>query len=150
MDTEFREIPIGKGEILRQGDDVAIFAIGVTVSAALKAAEILAEKGIKATVVNARFAKPLDTELILALANRMKHFVTVEENVLNGGFGSHVNSLLQENNFCDIQIKSIGIPDEFVEHGTQAILREKYGLDAAGIARQVMRLLSPYAATTKG
>jgi 1-deoxy-D-xylulose-5-phosphate synthase len=78
--------------------------------------------------------------LINDLSGRIKRVVTVEENVLTGGFGSSVNQLLQESGRCGIQVKNIGIPDEFVEHGTQAILRSRYGLDAEGIVRQVLEL----------
>jgi 1-deoxy-D-xylulose-5-phosphate synthase len=146
LDSTLHELPIGKGEVVRFGDDVAILALGTTVAPALEAANKLALKGIEATVVNARFAKPLDKELILDLASRIKNIVTVEENVLTGGFGSSVNSLLQESGMKDMTIKNIGIPDEFVEHGAQAILRAKYGLDADGIARQVLKMLSGTAA----
>ena len=147
MDTQLHSIPIGKGEILRYGDDVAILAIGATVAPALEAARELALKGIKATVVNARFAKPLDAKLIVDMASRIKRVVTVEENALNGGFGSAVNGLLQESGINDVQVKNIGVPDEFVQQGSQAILRRKYSLDAKGITEQV---LSPFpAAETK-
>ena len=140
LDTELHEIPIGKGEILRSGEDVAILAIGAMVMPALEAAGELASHGIEATVVNARFAKPLDSELIIDLAGRIKLMVTVEENTLNGGFGSEVSKLLQESDLCDMQMKNIGIPDEFVEQGTQAILRAKYNLDTRGIVEQVLTL----------
>jgi 1-deoxy-D-xylulose-5-phosphate synthase len=140
MDKELHSIPIGKGEILRHGDDVAILALGATVSPALEAAQELADKGIEATVVNSRFAKPLDSELILDIARRIKHLVTVEENVLSGGFGSSVLALLQKSGISDIRAKCIGIPDEFVEHGTQAILRAEYNLDAKGIAGETLAL----------
>jgi len=140
LDAEFHSIPVGKGEILRCGKDVAILAIGATVCTALEAAEELASKGIEATVVNTRFAKPLDTELITELANHVKRIVTVEENALYGGFGSSVGNLLQEADMDNIQMKSIGLPDEFIEHGTQDILRAKYGLDARGIVQRVLTL----------
>ena len=140
IDNELHEIPIGKGEIVRDGEDVAILAIGAMVAPALEAAQELASNGIEATVVNARFAKPLDSELITSLANRIKCIVTVEENVLSGGFSSSVANLLQESGITDVQVKSIGIPDEFVEQGTQALLRSKYCLDAKGIAEQVLSL----------
>ncbi len=139
MDMKLREIPTGEGEVLRNGEDVAILALGASVAPSLEAAAKLAEKGVEATVVNARFAKPLDASLINDLSGRIKHVVTVEENVLIGGFGSSVNKLLQEYGRYDVQVKNIGIPDEFVEHGTQAILRSKYGLDAEGIVRQVLK-----------
>jgi 1-deoxy-D-xylulose-5-phosphate synthase len=140
LDQELHLIPIGKSEVLRQGDDVAIFAIGATVAPAFEAARELALHGIEATVVNARFAKPLDSELIIDLAGRIKRIVTVEENTLKGGFGNSVIDFLQESEISDIQVKSIGLPDEFVEHGTQPVLRSKYGLDAKGITRQVLTL----------
>jgi 1-deoxy-D-xylulose-5-phosphate synthase len=142
LDPELHQIPIGKGEIVRQGGDIAILAIGTTVAPAVEAAQELASKGIEATVVNARFAKPLDSELIIDLARRTKRLVTVEENALNGGFGNSVIELLQQSGVNDVPVKNIGIPDEFVEQGAQAILRSKYGLDAAGIAKQALELFN--------
>ena len=142
LDTTLRDIPIGKGEILRRGEDVVILAIGATVAPALEAARELASNRIETTVVNARFAKPLDSELIKGLASNIKRWVTVEENSLSGGFGSSVADLLQKSGISDVQVKSIGIPDEFVEQGAQAILRSKYNLDAKGIAWQVLNLFS--------
>jgi 1-deoxy-D-xylulose-5-phosphate synthase len=140
LDTELHEIPVGKSEVLRYGEDVAILALGASVAPSLEAATELAAQGIEATVVNARFAKPLDAELINGLAGHIKRIVTVEENVLNGGFGSSVTRLLQESGHSDVAVKNIGIPDEFIEHGTQAILRSKYHLDAKGIAQKVREL----------
>ncbi|MFC2021315.1 1-deoxy-D-xylulose-5-phosphate synthase [Chloroflexota bacterium] len=140
LDTELNTIPIGKGEILRHGEDVALLAIGIMVAPALEAARKLASEGIEATVVNARFAKPLDTELITDLSSRIKRMATIEENVLSGGFGSSVVNFLQSSGMIDVQVKNISLPDEFVEHGSQSILRKKYGLDAEGIARQVLSL----------
>jgi 1-deoxy-D-xylulose-5-phosphate synthase len=142
LDPELHQIPIGKGEVIRQGADVAILAIGTTVAPAVEAAQELAKNGIEATVVNARFAKPLDSELIIGLAGHIKRLVTVEENVLSGGFGNSVVELLQQSGVGDVRVKGIGIPDEFVEQGAQAILRSKYSLDAEGIAKQVMELFS--------
>ena len=140
LDATLHEIPIGKWEILRHGDDVAILAIGSTVAPALEAARKLASAKIETTVVNARFAKPLDAELIIDLAGHIKHMVTVEENTVSGGFGSSVDKFIQESKIYDVKIKNIGIPDEFVEQGTQSILRANYQLDAKGIARQVLSL----------
>ena len=134
------QLTIGKGEIIRYGEDVVILAIGAAVAPVLEAAKELATIGIEATVVNARFAKPLDSELIIDQASHTKRLVTVEENALYGGFGSSVAKLLQESGIHDIQVRSIGIPDEFVEQGSQAILRAKYSLDAKGIAQQVSEL----------
>ena len=144
LDTELHTLPIGKGEVLRRGEDVAILAIGNTVVPSLEAAQELASSGIEATVVNARFVKPLDSELIIDLAGRLKRVVTVEENTLHGGFGSNVVALLQKSGISDIQVKSIGLPDEFVEQGDQSILRSKYGLDAEGIVREVLTLFPSF------
>jgi 1-deoxy-D-xylulose-5-phosphate synthase len=142
LDAGLHEIPIGKGEVVREGADVAIIALGTLVAPALEAAGRLSQKGIGAAVVNARFAKPLDKALITDLAGRIKNIVTVEENALAGGFGASVCKLLEETGRRDVRLKNIGIPDEFVEHGAQEILRAKYGLDARSIARQVTEMLS--------
>jgi len=144
LEPTLHELPIGKGETLRDGEDVAILAIGNMVTPALEAAAALSKQGIEATVVNARFAKPLDAELIIDIASRIKRLVTVEENAVSGGFGNSVIERLQQSGVSDIQLKSIGIPDEFVEQGSQAILRAKYGLDAKGITKQVLELLPSY------
>jgi 1-deoxy-D-xylulose-5-phosphate synthase len=142
MDKELRSIPIGKAEVLRNGDDVAIMALGITATPALEAAGELAARGIQAMVVDGRFAKPLDSGLITDTARRIKNIVTVEENALSGGFGSRIISLLQEKGLSDVRVKSIGIPDEFVEHGSQTILRAKYSLDKEGILSQTLLLLN--------
>lgn len=138
LDAELRAIPIGKGEVLRYGENVAIMAIGTMVAPSLEAAGQLATEGIEATVLDARFAKPLDKEMILDLAGQIKYIVTVEENAVIGGFGSSVAALLQEAGFTDIRVKNIGLPDEFIEHGNQGAMRAQYGLDAEGIARMVL------------
>jgi len=150
LDTELQTIPIGQGEIIRFGEDIALLAIGATVAPALEAAQELALSGVEATVVNARFAKPLDSELITSVASRVKNLVTVEENALSGGFGSSVIELLQKSGMGDIQVRSIGIPDEFVEQGAQALLRSHYGLDAKGIAQQVLTLFPNLRARVPG
>ncbi len=148
LDRELHPIPLGEAEILRRGEDVVILAIGVTVSPALEAAHKLAAGGIEATVVNARFAKPLDSALITGLARRIRRVVTVEENTLSGGFGSHVAQLLHQANLDHVQLKTIGIPDEFVEQGSQAALRAKYSLDADGIAHQVVTMFPEHGSGT--
>jgi 1-deoxy-D-xylulose-5-phosphate synthase len=144
LEPTLKELPIGKGEILREGEDVAILAIGAMVTPALEAADKLAKQGIEVTVVNARFAKPLDAELILEIASRIKRLVTVEENAVSSGFGNAVAEFLQQSGISDVQLKTIGIPDEFVEQGSPAVLRAKYGLDAQGIAKQVSELIPSY------
>jgi 1-deoxy-D-xylulose-5-phosphate synthase len=142
LDNDLALLPIGKGEIVRYGNDVAILAIGAMVAPALEAAQELATNGIEATVVNARFAKPLDSELVTELASHIKRVVTVEENTLSGGFGNSIVDLLQKSGMSNIQVKSLGLPDDFIEQGAQAILRAKYGLDAKGIVRQVLSLFT--------
>lgn len=132
-------LPIGRGEVLREGNDVLLLAIGNMVQEALKAAESLSAQGIEAAVINARYAKPLDEELILSYVKRIGNVVTIEEHVLAGGFGSAVLELLELSDLTDIKIKRMGIPDEFVEHGTQDILRANYDLTAEGIVDTVLK-----------
>jgi 1-deoxy-D-xylulose-5-phosphate synthase len=142
LETEFHQLPIGKGEIVKQGTDLAILGIGSTVLPCLEAAEQLSRHGISAMVVDPRFAKPLDTELILNAARATKKMVVVEENVLCGGFGATVLDLLQKEGCSDVRVKRLGIPDEFVTHGSQDVLRSLYHLDAPGIAAECLDFLS--------
>jgi len=141
LDEEIRVLPIGKAEVLEQGKDIAIVAIGSTVKAAMEASSCLRNQGIEATVVNARFVKPLDEELLCSLAAEIKRLITVEENALQGGFGSAVLELLEEKGINGVQVRRLGIPDTFVEHGPQDYLRHKYGIDAEGILRAAQELL---------
>jgi 1-deoxy-D-xylulose-5-phosphate synthase len=131
--STLQSIDIGKGEILKRGNDVLIVAIGSTVYPALRAAERLEKAGISAAVINSRFLKPLDGNLLADWAKRIGKVVTVEENVLLGGFGSAVLELFQEQGLISVQVKRLGIPDLFVEHGSQTLLRAKYGIDEEGI-----------------
>ncbi|MCC6966568.1 MAG: 1-deoxy-D-xylulose-5-phosphate synthase [Nitrospira sp.] len=139
MDPEPTALPIGKGELLREGTDVAIVAIGVTVWPAMKAAERLAQEGISAAVVNARFAKPLDSELILKTAKNVRCLVTVEEGCKMGGFGSAVLETLSDAGLM-LRTKVIGLPDWYIEQGPQDLLRERYGLTVDGIYSSVKQL----------
>src|SRR5438270_4609851 len=138
LDAPLAEIPIGASETLREGDGIAILAYGHPGAAAPDAAELLERDGIQAAVVNARFAKPLDAERILALAARIPRFVTVEEHVVAGGFGSAVGELLAERG-ARVDLEMLGVPDEHVDHGAQKLWRHHYGLDAEGIAAAVRR-----------
>ena len=137
LKTEWQQIPIGKGEILREGKDLAILSIGSTVYPSLEAAKKLSEEGIDCAVVNARFAKPLDSELILNLAAKTKRILTVEENALAGGFGNAVLQLLEEAKFNEVQVECIGLPDKFIDHGPQGLFRSMFELDSEGIARRI-------------
>jgi 1-deoxy-D-xylulose-5-phosphate synthase len=133
-------LPIGKSETLREGADVAIIAVGATVPAAEAAAGELALDGVNATVINARFVKPLDEEAILAVADRCGAIVTVEENAVAGGFGSAVLELLSLRG-VQVPVVRLGLADQLYEQASQGRLRELAGIDAAGIvsgARQVM------------
>ena len=140
--TEKRDLPlsIGKGEVLQRGNDVLILAIGRSVNDALIAHATLAEQGISATVVNCRFVKPLDVDLISALAREIPRIITVEENVRQGGFGSAVLEGLSDQGITGFRLECIGIPDIFVEHGSQKMLRSKYGIDASSIVNAAKRL----------
>ena len=142
VDATMKVLPIGKAEILSHGPDVLIFAIGNSVSPALSAAALLKEEGIGATVVNGRFIKPLDETLICELTQKIGKILTVEENVLAGGFGSALLETLEQHSITGVQVKRIGIADRFVEHGAQKILRNKYGLDDVGIFQAVLSLLA--------
>jgi 1-deoxy-D-xylulose-5-phosphate synthase len=137
MDQELKPLSIGKGEVLQDGDDVVIIAIGNMVRPAQEAGERLKAGGISASVVNARFVKPLDEELILRLAKKTGRIVTVEEHALPGGFGSAVLECIEDNRLFAVKILRIGLPDRFIEHGPQAVLRQKYGLDTDGIFASV-------------
>ena len=136
MDQLLAPLAAGKGELLREGKDGAIVAVGTMVQPALQAAAALALEGIELSVMNARFVKPLDRELILALAGT-KFLVTLEENVLQGGFGTAVLELLEESEVTGVQVLRLGFPDSFIEQGEQAELKAAYGLDPAGIARSI-------------
>ncbi len=133
VDAEPVALPVGKGELLKDGTDVGIVAIGVTVPEALKAAERLEQEGISTAVVNARFVKPLDQELICGLAGRVRCLVTVEEGCRMGGFGSAVLEALSDHGMVQVPTKLVGLPDWYIEQGPQDLLREKYGLTAEGI-----------------
>ncbi|MDO9514762.1 MAG: 1-deoxy-D-xylulose-5-phosphate synthase [Syntrophales bacterium] len=136
-------IEIGKAQIVRKGKDLAIIAIGSTVYPSLEAAEILAQEHIETTVVNSRFVKPLDRTLLCEIASSFKKIVTVEENVLMGGFGSAVLELFEEMGVSGAEVKRLGIGDAFVEQGTQAQLRKQQGIDAQGIAQAVRKMMDP-------
>ncbi len=122
----------GTGELLRDGTDVALVAVGTCVLAAMKAAEKLESAGVSALVVNARFIKPLDKELLVSVAERVSKIVTIEENVLDGGFGSAVIECLHDAEL-NVKVKRLGIPDTFVEQGGVERLKAKYGIDEEGI-----------------
>ena len=135
-------LPIGKAEVLREGKDVCLWAIGSMVQSALQAADKLAEQGISAGVVNMRFAKPLDEELLLEHAAQYGKIVTLEEGVLQGGVGSAVLETLNAAKMLQkCQVLTLGIPDEFVLHGDKKLLFKDLGLDVETIADKIAALV---------
>jgi 1-deoxy-D-xylulose-5-phosphate synthase len=142
MDPMPQALPLGKGELLREGTDIALVAIGVTVHQAAAAAERLQQEGISAAVINARFVKPIDGDLIAAVAREVKCLLTVEDSTAMGGFGSAVLELLSEKDIINLPTKCLGLPDWFIEQGPQDLLREKYGLTADGVHQQAKQLLA--------
>jgi 1-deoxy-D-xylulose-5-phosphate synthase len=141
IDEVFKSLPIGKGKLLESGDDILILAIGKSVGDALEARSTLKEKGISAAVVNCRFVKPLDIGLISSLTAKIPRVITVEENALQGGFGSAVLEGLSDAGISGLQLERIGVADTFVEHGPQQLLRSLYGIDAAAIVKTAVRMM---------
>jgi 1-deoxy-D-xylulose-5-phosphate synthase len=133
------ELPIGRAELLREGADVTILALGAMVLAAENAADMLAAKGIRATVINARFVKPLDEKLILKAARQTGAMVTIEEGVLAGGFGSAVLELLMREQ-VEIPTRCLAIPDRLFDHASQNTLRQRAGLTAQDVAKAATAL----------
>lgn len=140
--SEFKKLEIGKAEIVRTGRDVAILAIGNMVPNVVKAAELLSKEGIEAEVINMRFVKPLDEDLLKSIAARFESIVTVEDNVIHGGFGSAILETLAKYGLNNVSVKLHGIPDQFIEQGTPAELHKQMKLDGGGIAEVTKEFLS--------
>lgn len=141
LDWEFKEIPFGKGEVLKSGKDLTILAVGSMVYPALKAALEAEKFGLSVEVINARFVKPLDEDLILSSAQKTKRVLLVEENTLIGGFGSAVLELLTDKGIKGIEVKRLGLPDKFIEHGDLKTLHAKYHLNTEGILLKIKEFL---------
>jgi 1-deoxy-D-xylulose-5-phosphate synthase len=141
MDAQMRALEIGKAELLRDGRDVVIAAIGQTVVPALRAAQDLAPLGIDAAVVNARFVKPLDRELMRQLVTRIPNLITVEDHAVAGGFGSALLEFLADEGISDIRVKRLGVPDRFIPHGTQEELRKVCGFDKDAITQATLQMV---------
>lgn len=131
-------IEAGKSELLFEGKDIAIVAVGTMTKTAVLARDILMNQGYEPTVVNARFIKPLDTQMLKALEGRHRLVVTLEENVLNGGFGQNVASYYASRPGKPPKVLSFGIPDIFVEHGNVDELKKELGLDEASVAKRIL------------
>jgi 1-deoxy-D-xylulose-5-phosphate synthase len=136
QNTPFEELPVGKGRQLREGEDVALLAIGKTCSFALEAAQMAESENISTAVYDLRYAKPLDRELICAIAQRFKRIITVEDGVLRGGVGEAVTKLLADIG-CTAKITTLGIDDAFIEQGTPSELYNLCGYDAQGILKAI-------------
>ncbi|MDP6558928.1 MAG: 1-deoxy-D-xylulose-5-phosphate synthase [Candidatus Binatia bacterium] len=141
LEEELLALEIGKGELLRPGRDILILGIGNTVMPAMGAATDLASLGIDAAVINACFVKPLDRELILKLAAQVSNIITVEDHVLQGGFGSALLEFLAEEEVTGVRVKCLGVPDRFIPHGTQEELRKICGIDRDGITQSALQMV---------
>ena len=147
LSNPFQSIPIGQGELLRIGTDVTFLAIGSMVHIAFTTAEQLQKEEISAQVINARFIKPLDRELIVQAAQSTGRVITIEENVLSGGFGSAVLELFEEQNLLSIHVHRLGIPDQFIPTGSMDLLKQQLGLDVTGVLKAAHKLCTPSLAT---
>jgi len=140
LDATPQALPLGRAEVLRDGADLAVLAIGAMVMPALRAAEAVQAEGIEAAVINARFVKPVDAELILQYAQKTGALLTVEDHVQQGGFGSAVLEVLAEHGVAGVTVLRHALPDAIIEHGAQKLLRRDFGLDEAGIAAKIRAL----------
>jgi 1-deoxy-D-xylulose-5-phosphate synthase len=147
-DEPMRLLPLGRAEVLREGKDITLLGFGASVSECLRAADILDEDGIEAAVINARFAKPLDEQLILQYARETGGIMTAEENVRAGGFGDAVLELLADNGLADRSLGNLAMPDSIVDHGPQPTFRQIHQLDGAGIAARAKEALARRGAAT--
>ena len=148
MEEGWEAMEIGKGEILRNGDDVLLIGYGSMVYPAMQTAEILSEHGVEATVINGRFVKPLDKDLILPLAQRIGKVVTMEEGCVTGGFGSAVAEALLDNNIL-VPVERIGVPDKLVDHATPDQSKAELGLTPAQMAERILKTTSPQLASVR-
>jgi 1-deoxy-D-xylulose-5-phosphate synthase len=140
---DFREpVVLGKSEMIYEESGIALFALGSMIPTAEKVRDLLKEKGYSCTLVNARFAKPFDKEMIRQLAENHTLLVTMEENVKSGGMGEHIESFILEEKL-DLSILTVSIPDQFVEHGSVDRLRELLKIDAVSVADQILSVLEP-------
>jgi len=150
MEYDPPSVPIGKAEVLREGNDLCLLAIGSMVYPALAAADELAGSGVSASVVNARFAKPLDADVIVSHARATRRVLTLEENTIQGGFGAAVAELLRSSGIDDVALRMLGLPDRFVTHGRRDELLAECGLDTASIVASARELVAGSEGTTAG
>ncbi|RNF41288.1 1-deoxy-D-xylulose-5-phosphate synthase [Planococcus salinus] len=143
MDTELQALPIGSWEVLEQGTDAVILTFGTTIPMALKAAADLREQGIKAEVVNARFIKPMDSQMLHSIFQRKLPVVTIEEAVLQGGFGSAVLEFAHDHYYTDSVVERLGIPDQFIEHGDVSKLMDEIDLNSDRVVQVIKKHIQP-------
>lgn len=142
IDKEMKSLEIGKAELLRDGKDVALFAYGHMVQTSLEAADNLEKEGLSVAVINARFAKPIDKDMLLQYAQSVGQIVTLEEHALDGGFGSAVMEALEELDILSsVRVKRIGVPDIVVEHGAPKLVRKDLKLDTEGVTETVLEFI---------
>ena len=139
LDETFKPLPIGKAEVLVEGNDLLIVAVGNRVHPAFEAASVLSDSGISVTVINARFIKPLDEELICAYADQIGRVITVEDHTLDGGFGSAVLEVLSTHGIL-AKVKRLGIPNRFVQHGDMKMLYNICGYDEEAIINEGVKI----------
>lgn len=149
MDSELKALPIGSWEVLEEGTDAVILTFGTTIPMALHAAEELRAEGIRAEVVNARFIKPMDTAMLHEIFSRKVPVITLEEAVLQGGFGSGVLEFVEENEYKEAIVHRLGIPDQFIEHGDVAELMDEIHLNSDEVVRVAKKLVSAQKAESK-
>ncbi|MFZ5633660.1 MAG: 1-deoxy-D-xylulose-5-phosphate synthase [Bacillota bacterium] len=142
LDEEMQSLPLGKAEVIRDGSDIAFFAVGPMVEIAGKAAEVLDTQGISAAVINARFVKPIDSRCIISYAAKTGRIITLEENVLHGGFGGMVLKAINDSGISGVQVKNMGLPDAYVEHGERHLLLAKYGLTVDELLANALKLMN--------
>ncbi len=141
LESEFKRLPMGKAKVLREGNDLLIIALGSMVFPSMEAAEQLEKEGLSVGVVNCRYVKPLD-KMLADYARPPGKVLVVEENIIQGGLGGAILELFNDVGLTDVTLKRIGLPDKFIEHGSLPFLREKYGLDKKGIAKEAKHLIS--------
>lgn len=141
MDAEMKALPIGSWEVLREGTDAVILTFGTTIPMAMKAAEQLAYQGIDVRVVNARFIKPMDEAMLHEIMQENLPILTIEESLLQGGFGSAVLEFAFDKKYRNVQIERIGIPDEFIEHGEVDLLLEEINVTAEEAVKRITQLV---------
>jgi 1-deoxy-D-xylulose-5-phosphate synthase len=139
--TTYKDFNVGEYEIINVGEDVVILAIGNMVNHAIKAKEILLKENINPTIINARFLKPIDENLLHKLMKENKIIVTIEDNICIGGFGSRINKFILDNNY-NVKIANLGISEEFIEHGNSDELYESVGLSPSAISQKIKSLLN--------